>query len=60
MINFRTFSKIIYFSFSKLSCPGAYYLCGKDLRKVIKNNWSDSINNNDKQLSHKFREDGRS
>ena len=36
MINFRTFSKIIYFAFSKLSCPGAYYLCGKDFRKLIK------------------------
>ena len=36
MINFRTFSKIIYFSFSKLSCPGAYYHWGKDLRKIDK------------------------
>lgn len=36
MINFQNIFQNYLLAFSKLSCPGAYYLCGKDLRKLIK------------------------
>ena len=58
-LSLRFTSRHICHSFSSKE-QASFNLCGKDLRKLIKNNRSDSINNNDKQLSHKFREDGRS